>query len=95
MWRHNHYPVRVCSESAETEVNLNLRGRAYRTIMRLAHRFNWHYMQPSYPDGDTMLWCHWCGIRIVTEYRLHKKHGWLTSDVEKAYKDLAAAKEKK
>ena len=52
-------------------MNLNIRGRVYRAIMRLAHRFNWHYMPPSHPDGDTMLWCHWCGIRIVTERRAH------------------------
>lgn len=52
-------------------MNINLRGRAYRAIMRLAHRFNWHYMPASYPDGDTMLWCHWCGIRIVTERRVY------------------------
>jgi hypothetical protein len=37
----------------------------YRTLMRLAHRFNWHHMKPCYPDGDTMLWCRWCGIRVV------------------------------
>lgn len=46
-------------------------GLAYRTIMRIAHKFNWHHMKPSYPDGDTMLWCHWCGIRIVTNRRKH------------------------
>ena len=40
-------------------------GHAYRALMRLAHRFNWHYMPPSYPDGDTMIWCHWCGARDV------------------------------
>lgn len=40
---------------------------AYRFVMRLAHRFNWHYMPPSYPDGDTMIWCHWCGARYVVK----------------------------
>jgi len=40
---------------------------AYRAVMKLAHRHNWHHMKPCYPDGDTMLWCHWCGIRIVTK----------------------------
>jgi hypothetical protein len=39
----------------------------YRTIMRVAHRFHWHYAPPSYPDGDTMLWCHWCGMRDVVK----------------------------
>lgn len=41
----------------------------YGALMRLAHRHNWHHMKPCYPDGDTMLWCHWCGIRIVTKRR--------------------------
>ena len=35
----------------------------YRAIMRTAHRFNWHYAPPIYPDGDTQLWCKWCGFR--------------------------------
>lgn len=44
-------------------------GIVYRTTMRVAHRFNWHYAPPSYPDGDTMLWCHWCGMRDVVKRR--------------------------
>lgn len=36
---------------------------AYRPMMRLTHRFNWHYAPPIYPDGDTQLWCKWCGFR--------------------------------
>ena len=35
----------------------------YRPLMRLAHRYNWHYAPPIYPDGDTQLWCRWCGFR--------------------------------
>ena len=31
--------------------------------MRIAHRFNWHYAPPIYPNGDTQLWCKWCGFR--------------------------------
>jgi hypothetical protein len=41
---------------------------AYRTVMKLAHRFNWHYapiigpLQPG--DGrDFQRWCQWCGFR--------------------------------
>jgi hypothetical protein len=30
----------------------------YRRFMKLAHRYDWHHMQPCYPDGDTMLHCH-------------------------------------
>lgn len=41
-------------------------GRPYRAIMRLAHRFNWHYMKPSHIEGDVLHWCQWCGIRAVT-----------------------------
>ena len=40
-----------------------LRGFFYRIIMRMSHRFNWHYAPPIYPDGDTQLWCKWCGFR--------------------------------
>jgi hypothetical protein len=42
-----------------------LRGFLYRVIMRIAHRYHWHYAPPIYPDGDTMLWCKWCGMRDV------------------------------
>ena len=37
--------------------------------MRIAHAFNWHYAPPIYPDGDTMLWCKWCGLREVIKRR--------------------------
>lgn len=47
-------------------------GFVYRAIMRLAHRFNWHYAPPCYPDGDTMLVCHWCGFRQVVKRRDYK-----------------------
>jgi hypothetical protein len=35
----------------------------YRLIMKVAHKFNWHYAPPIYPEGDTQLWCTWCGFR--------------------------------
>lgn len=38
---------------------------AYRVIMRVAHRFNWHYAPPIYPEGDVQLWCKWCGFRMT------------------------------
>ena len=50
----------------------------YAWWMKLAHRHNWHHMKPCYPDGDTMLVCHWCGIRIVTYKRTDGLHGWGT-----------------
>lgn len=40
-----------------------IRGFFYRLIMRVAHRYNWHYAPPIYPEGDTQLWCKWCGFR--------------------------------
>jgi len=39
------------------------RGYLYRITMRITHRFNWHYAPPIYPEGDTQLWCQWCGFR--------------------------------
>lgn len=40
-----------------------MKWRLYRLIMRLAHHYHWHYAPPIYPDGDTQLWCRWCGFR--------------------------------
>ena len=42
-----------------------MRWRLYRIVMRIAHYFNWHYAPPIYPDGDTVLWCKWCGMRDI------------------------------
>lgn len=42
-----------------------LKGFFYRLTMRFAHRFNWHYAPPIYPEGDTQLWCKWCGFRAT------------------------------
>ena len=35
----------------------------YRLIMRVAHRYYWHHAPPVYLEGDTQLWCKWCGFR--------------------------------
>lgn len=37
----------------------------YRPLMRLAHRYNWHYAPVIGPfeDGATQRWCQWCGFR--------------------------------
>ena len=40
-----------------------VKGFFYRLIMRIAHRYHWHYAPPIYPVGDTQLWCKWCGFR--------------------------------
>lgn len=44
-----------------------LYGWAYRTLMRFAHRHNWHHTVTLRPDGDTVVWCQWCGLRDVVE----------------------------
>ena len=35
----------------------------YRVIQRALHALNLHYMPATYPDGDVVLWCRWCGAR--------------------------------
>ena len=48
---------------------MNIRGKIYRIIMKIAHKYNWHYAPPIYPDGDTQLWCKWCGFRQTIRRR--------------------------
>lgn len=40
----------------------------YRTVMKLAHRYNWHHTKTlgPFPDGSTQKWCQWCGLRHST-----------------------------
>lgn len=47
-------------------------GRAYQMLMRLSHRFNWHHTVTIHPDGDTMIWCQWCGMKYVSHRRGYK-----------------------
>lgn len=44
---------------------MNIRGFFYRLVMRVSHRFNWHYAPPIYPENDVQLWCKWCGFRMT------------------------------
>lgn len=46
----------------------------YRPVMRMAHRFNWHYAPPIFPEGNTLLWCQWCGLRYVAARSTHNVH---------------------
>ena len=57
-----------------------LEGFAYRMIMRLAHRFDWHYAPPCYPDGDTHLWCRWCGFRQTIKRGCYRSPQWEAND---------------
>lgn len=50
-----------------------MRGMIYAFVMRLAHRFNWHYAPPVYPEGDTHLWCQWCGFRQTVKRASHRQ----------------------
>lgn len=45
------------------------RTGAYRGFMRLAHRFNWHHMEPMpiIEVNHQDIWCQWCGARY-TQY---------------------------
>ena len=52
----------------------------YSTIMKIAHKFNWHYAPPVYPDGDTQLWCKWCGFRQTIKRA--KEHVEVATDEE-------------
>ena len=53
-----------------------IRGYFYRWSMKFAHRFNWHYAPPIYPDGDTQLWCKWCGFRQTVKKRGKNVRGY-------------------
>jgi hypothetical protein len=43
----------------------------YRPLMRFAHRHHWHYAPPIFPEGDTVFWCKWCGMRDTMNKRSH------------------------
>jgi len=55
---------------------MRIYGFFYGSMMRLAHRFNWHYAPAIGPLEDStpkyqkyMRWCKWCGMRD-TFYRI-------------------------
>jgi len=54
----------------------------YRHIMRLAHRFNWHYMEPNpwLESGKIHYWCHWCGLRSQKNINTPKPMSKITVD---------------
>lgn len=37
--------------------------RRYKYWQMFIHRFNYHHMELSHPDGETLAWCQWCGLR--------------------------------
>ncbi len=49
----------------------------YRLVMRIAHRFDWHYAPMIGPlnDGATQRWCQWCGFRETYRPRPGMKRG--------------------
>jgi hypothetical protein len=46
-----------------------LKWKLYRVVMKLAHRYHWHYAPPHDIEGDTQLWCQWCGLRYTSRRR--------------------------
>ena len=50
-----------------------IKGWLYRVIMKIAHRYNWHYAPPIYPENDVQLWCQWCGFRQTIKRGGHEK----------------------
>ena len=38
----------------------------YRTLSRILHKFNLHYMPEHQIENDVLCWCKWCGIRAKT-----------------------------
>lgn len=49
-------------------VGATMKWKLYRVLMKLAHRYHWHYAPPIYPEGDTQLWCKWCGFRQTIKH---------------------------
>jgi hypothetical protein len=48
-------------------------GVTYRAAMRFGHRFNWHYMPPTYGfEGGVLRRCHWCGVQHVMSRELEE-----------------------
>jgi len=45
-----------------------IKWRLYRLVMKVAHRYNWHYAPPIYPENDVQLWCKWCGFRQTIQH---------------------------
>ena len=58
-------------------MRMSWRGSLYRLVMRVAHRYNWHYAPPIHPEGDTQLWCKWCGFRQTIQRRDEWRQGKL------------------
>lgn len=56
------------------------RRTLYQPLMRMARYFNWHYAPPLYPDGDTLLWCKWCGFRQQIKSKYGATH--IRGDIE-------------
>ena len=67
----------------------------YRLVMRVAHRFNWHYAPPTYPEGDTHLWCQWCGFRQTIKYSSNKNRLTLPEAKEAAIKAVLDAEKRR
>jgi hypothetical protein len=61
-----------------------LYGWFYRSLMKLAHRYDWHHAKVFGPfeDGRYQRWCQWCGLRESYSYdpRQRAKLGAILED---------------
>ena len=52
---------------------MNIKGCLYRIIMKISHKYNWHYMKHSYPEGDHVIRFHWCGARYTVSTKISRQ----------------------
>ena len=74
-WLAASKPVQPAIYLAVNKEKKMIYGFFYRLVMRVAHHYNWHYAPPVYPDGDTQLWCQWCGFRQTIKRRQNTNTG--------------------
>lgn len=41
--------------------------------MILMHKYNLHHTITCYPEGDTHVWCQWCGLRQTIAFGGRRK----------------------
>jgi len=77
----------------------------YRPLMKLAHRFNWHYA-PAHietcSDWEPIHWCEWCGLRGRVQkskigesltVRRPRDYAWFRRTLAESKPDLPAVAE--
>lgn len=59
-------------------------GELYRFVMKVAHKYHWHYAPPIYPEGDVHLWCKWCGFRQTIATADQRRH-WGHNEIDQRH----------